>query len=182
LAKAYRYKKKQNQLNLLLKYFYLISTALLIAGSTLPFWIPLFASTSSYCKCRSKALGCSYNCRQLTYGSFQLTHMSRDYHTVQLIEPWLPKRRQNIITVLTTLPQGWVLGCKHQCLRAITTMWTESLWAFLESYVHCRWQLDRALKQWWSMGRQKHSELHHWVSFCKIIIRLCHGTTAIMTV
>jgi len=36
----------------------------------------------------------------------QLTHMLRDDHTVQVIEPWWPKQRQNIITVLTTLPQG----------------------------------------------------------------------------
>ena len=42
--------------------------------------------------------GCSYNCRRLTYGSFQLTHMSRDDYAVQLTEPWRPKRRQNIIT------------------------------------------------------------------------------------
>jgi len=32
--------------------------------------------------------------------------MSRDDHAVQLIELWRPKRRQNIITALTTLPQG----------------------------------------------------------------------------
>ena len=41
-------------------------------------------------------------CRRLTDGSFQLTHMSCDVHAVQLIEPWRPKRRQNIITALTT--------------------------------------------------------------------------------
>jgi len=66
--------------------------------------------------------------------SFQLMHMSRDEHAVQLIEPWWPKRRQNIIKALTTLPQGWVSTHKHQCMRAITTMWTESSWAFPESY------------------------------------------------
>jgi len=32
-----------------------------------------------------KALGCSYNCRRLTYSSLQLTHMSRDDHAVQLV-------------------------------------------------------------------------------------------------
>jgi len=32
--------------------------------------------------------------------------MTRDDHAVQLIEPWRPKRRQNIITALTTLPTG----------------------------------------------------------------------------
>jgi len=44
------------------------------------------------------------------------------------------KQRQNIITPLTTLPQGWVLARKHQCMTVITTMWTESSWAFPESY------------------------------------------------
>ena len=100
-----------------------MTTALLVAGSTLTFWIPPF-----------KVLGYSCNCRRLTYGSFQLTHMSRDDHVVQLIEPWRPKWRQNIITALTTLPQGWVSTCKHQCTTAITTMWTESSWAFPGSY------------------------------------------------
>ena len=60
--------------------------------------------------------------------------MSRDDHAVQLIEPWWPKRRQNIITALTTLPQRWVSTRKHQYMTAITTMWTESSWAFPESY------------------------------------------------
>ena len=31
-----------------------------------------------------KALGCWYNCRQVTYGSFQLMHMSRGDHAVQM--------------------------------------------------------------------------------------------------
>jgi len=43
---------------------------------------------------------------RLTCGSFQLTHLSHDDHAVQLIEPWRPKRGQNVITALTTLPQG----------------------------------------------------------------------------
>jgi len=58
-----------------------VATALQVAGSTLTFWIPWqtpFASTSSYSSL--------YNCRRLTYGSFQLTHMSRDDHAVQLIK------------------------------------------------------------------------------------------------
>ena len=49
-------------------------------------------------------------------------------------EPQRPKRRQNIITALTTLPQGWVSACKNQCMTAITTTWTRSSWAFPESY------------------------------------------------
>ena len=44
-----------------------VATTLLVAGSTLIFWIPgqtPFASTSSY------------NCRRLTYSLFQLTHVT----------------------------------------------------------------------------------------------------------
>ena len=107
-----------------------MATALLVAGSTLTFWIPPFASTSSC----SKEPGCLYNFMRLAYGSFQLTHMSRHDHAVQLIELWRPKRRQYITTALTKFPKGWVSACKHQCTTAITTMWTESLWAFSESY------------------------------------------------
>ena len=110
-----------------------MAITLLVAGATLTFWIPPFASTSWYSSV-VKALGCSCNCRRLAYGSFQLTHMTREDHAVQLIEPWRPRRRQNVITALTTLPQGWVSARKHQCTTAITTMWTESSWAFPESY------------------------------------------------
>ena len=110
-----------------------VATALLVAGSTPTFWIPQFVSTSSYSSV-VQALGCSHNYRRQTYGSFQLTHMSRDDHAVQLIEPWWTRRRQSIITALTTLPQGWVSTHKHQWTTAITTMWTESSWAFPESY------------------------------------------------
>jgi len=56
--------------------------------------------------------------------------MSRDDNAMQMIEPWHPKWRQNVITVLTTLPQGWVSTRKHQCMTVIITMWTESSWAF----------------------------------------------------
>ena len=86
------------------------------------------------CSSALQALGCSHNCRRLTYGSFQLTYMSRDDHAVQLIETWRPKRRQNITTTLTTLPQGWISAHKHQCTTAIKTMWTQSSWTFPESY------------------------------------------------
>jgi len=100
------------------KWILLVATAFLVAGSSLTFWIPPFASTSSY----STAI---QSTGLLTYGSFQLTHISRDNHAVhrKLIEPqWRPKRRPNIITALTTLPQGWVSVRKHQCTTAITTM------------------------------------------------------------
>jgi len=57
--------------------------------------------------------------------------MSRDDHVAQLIQPWRPRRRQNVIT---TLLQGWVSTHKHQCTTAITTRWTKTSWAFSESY------------------------------------------------
>jgi len=44
-----------------------------------------------------KALGSSYNCMRLTCGSFELTHMSRDDHAVQLIEPWRPKQDKMLL-------------------------------------------------------------------------------------
>ena len=83
-----------------------------------------------------------------------------------------PKRRQNI-TVLTTLPQGWVSTRKHQCTTAITTMWTESSSAFPENYTGHRWQLDHAL-EWWDTKRL--------ITPPPIIRRLCHCMIAIMRV
>ena len=157
-----------------------MATALLVAGSTPTFWIPQFLSTSLYSGI-VEALGCSYNCRRLTYGLFQLTYISRDGHTVQLIEPWRPKRRQNIITALTTLPLWWVSTRKHQYTTAITTMWTQSSWAFPESYTADESWIVRS-----SDGGQRGDKRAHnstiKVSFCTIIIRLCHCTIAITRV
>ena len=106
-------------------FFFQVATALLVAGSTLTFWIPCRLSLHSPTRTQAsfKALGCS----------FQLTHMWRDDHAVQFIDPWRPKRRQNVIAALTTLPQGYVSTSKHQCTTAITAMWTETSWAFPES-------------------------------------------------
>ena len=149
-----------------------MATALLVAGSTPTFWIPQFVSTSSYSSV-VQALGCLHNCRRLTHDSFQLMHMSRDNHAVQLIEPWRPKRRRNIITALTTLPQQWVSTRKHQYTTAITTMWTESSWAFPKSYTANESWIVRL-----SDGRQRGDKRAHnsitKVSFCTIIIHLCH--------
>jgi len=89
-----------------------VATTLLVAGSTPTFWIPQFVSTSLYSSV-VQVLGCSHNCRRLTYGLFQLTHMSCDDHAVQLFESWRLKQRQNIITALTTLPQRWVSTRKN---------------------------------------------------------------------
>ena len=156
-----------------------MAIALLVAGSTPTFWIPQFVSTSSYSSV-VQALGCSHNCRRLTYGSFQLTHMSRDVHAVQLIEPWRPKQRQNI-SALTTLPQRWFSTRKHQYTTAITTMWTESSWVFPESYTAD----DRWIVRSSDGGQRGDKRVHNStikVIFCTIIIRLCHCMIAITRV
>ena len=69
-----------------------VATALLVAGSTLSFWI-----LHLHPPARTPAIGCSYNCMRLTYGSFQLTHMSRDDHAVLMIELWWPKLRWTLL-------------------------------------------------------------------------------------
>jgi len=70
----------QNQLTLMLLQ---VATAILVASSTLPFGYlgRLRLHPPARTQASFKAPGCSYNCKQLTYGSFQLTHMSRDDHT-----------------------------------------------------------------------------------------------------
>ena len=75
-----------------------MATALLVAGSTLTFGIPCRLGLHSPTRTQASFQALGY--------SFQLKHMSREDHAVQLIEPWRPKRRQNVITALTTLPQG----------------------------------------------------------------------------
>jgi len=157
-----------------------VATALLVAGSTPTFRIPQFVSTSSYSSI-VQALGCLHNCRQLTYGSFQLMHMSCDDRAVQLIEPWWPKRRQNINTALTTLPQWWFPTHKHQYTTAITTMWTESSWAFPESYTADEsWIVHSSDGGQWGDKRTHNSTIK--MSFCTIIISLCHRMIAITRV
>ena len=128
-----------------------MATALLVAGLLWPFGY-LCLHPPARIQVSFKALGCSYNCRRLTHVSFQLMHMSCDDHAVQLIEPWRPKPRQNIITMPTTLPQGWVSASKHQCTTVITTTWTESLSAFPESYTANRMTVGLCA---WAMAEHK---------------------------
>jgi len=52
-----------------------VATTLLVAGSTPTFWIPQLVSTSSYSSV-VQPLGCLHNYRRLTYGLFQLTHVT----------------------------------------------------------------------------------------------------------
>jgi len=66
-------------------------------------------------------------------------------------------------------------------MTVITTMWTESSWAFPESYTaHDSWIVHS------SDGGQRGDKRAHnsttKVSFCTIIIRLCHCTIATMMV
>jgi len=104
--------------------------------------------------------------------------MSRDDHAVQLVEPWRPKRRQHVITVLTTLLQGWISTRKHQYTTAITTMCTESSWAFPESYTtgSCARATGR------QQGDKRAPNSTTKMGFCTIIICLCHRMIAITRV
>ena len=74
--------------------------------------------------------------------------MSRDDHDVKLIEPWRP----NVITALTTLPQGEFrhvsISARQQSLRCGQNLRGPFLRATLP---------DRALEQWRTTGRQKGS-------------------------
>ena len=63
----------------------------------------------------SNALGCSYNCRWLTYGPFQLMHMSYDDHAVQLID-WWPIQKVRV----EPATRNAVATVMHWCLRAET--------------------------------------------------------------
>jgi len=125
-----------------------------------------------------KVLGCSCNCGRLAYSSFQLTHMSHDAYSVELIEPWQPRWRQNIITVLTTLLQGWVSARKHHCTTTTIMMWTESSWTFPESYT-----ADDSWIMCSSNGNRRKTKAHRTeVSSCTIIISLSQCTTVITMV
>jgi len=107
--------------------------------------------------------------------------MSRDDHAVELIEPWRPRRKQNITTALTMLPQGWVSARKHQCTTAITTLWTESSWAFPERYTADDSWIVRSSDGGHGETKGLMNSTTK-VSFCKIIIRLCQCMIAITRV
>ena len=78
-----------------------------------------------------KALGCSYNCMRLTCGSFELTHMSRDDHAVQLIGHIHGGQNEDK-TLLQRCHNG---EFRHVSIsaRQRSLSWTESSWAFPES-------------------------------------------------
>jgi len=65
-----------------------VATTLLVAGSTLTVWIlwRLHLHPPARTQASFKVLGCPYNCKRLTDGSFQLMHMSHDDHAVQLLK------------------------------------------------------------------------------------------------
>ena len=92
-------------------------------------------------KRRSKQLGCSCNCRRLTYSSSQLTHMSSDDHTVQLIDQVrVSHGGQNEDKTLLRCGQN----LRGPFLRA--------------TYIHC---LIVRSSDGGERGRQKGSQLYH---------------------
>jgi len=110
-----------------------VATALLVAGSTSTFeYLRLYAPART--QALFKALGCSYNCKQLNLRLVLINAHVTWWPPCSIDELWRSKRRQNIITALTMLPQGLVSTCKHQYTTAIAMMWTESSWTFPESY------------------------------------------------
>jgi len=119
-----------------------VATTLLVAGSTLTFWICAFASTSSYsnvAQSEDKTLQCSQ-----VATSVSSTH-------------------------------------KHQCMTAITTNWTESSWAFPESYAaNDSWIMRSSNDGQWVDKRAHNSTTK--VSFCTIVTRFCHCMIAITMV
>jgi len=110
-----------------------VAPALLVADSTLTFWIPPFASPARTDQASFKARASLFANSWLVLINAHVTWWPRC--SIDKVEQAMAaKWRQTIITVLTTLPQGWVSACKHQCTTVITTMWTESSWVFPESY------------------------------------------------
>ena len=168
--------------------FYLLSfqvaTALLVAGSTLTFWIPWqtsFASTSSYSSV-IESLGCSYNCTcmWLTCGLFQLMHVT-----------WWPRctfnwsshggpNEDNVIAALTTLPQGWVSTCKHQCTTVIIRCGQNLRGPFLRATLPMT--VGSCARAMADTGDKRAHNSTTKVSFYTIIIRFCHCMIAITRV
>ena len=155
-----------------------MATALLVAGSTLTFWRPQFVCTSSYSSV-VQLLGCSHNCRRLTYGSFQLTHMSRDDHAVQI--NWSSHGGPNEDRTLLQRSQRCHKGefrhvsisARQRSLQCGQNLRVPFLRATL---------LDRTLERWRTTGRQRTHNSTTKVSFCTIIIHLCHCMIAITRV
>ena len=99
-----------------------------------------------------KALGCSYNCKRLTYGSFQLTHMSRD----DTLFNWSSHGGQNEDRTILQRSQRFHKGefrhvsmsTRQRSLRCGQNLRGPFLRATLP---------DRALERWRTTGRQKGS-------------------------
>ena len=138
-----------------------MATALLVASSALTFWIPCWLRLHSPTRTQAslKAQGCL----------FQLTHMSRD----DTLFNWSSHGSQNEDKTLLQCSQRCHKGeFRHVSTTVITTVWTESSWAFPGSYT--AWSCARAMAE---NGETKwaHNSITK-VSFCTIIIRLCPCT------
>jgi len=120
---------------------------------------------------------------RLTYGTFQLTHMSHDDHAVQLIkfERLASHGAQTKIKPYYSAHNIAGFACKHQCTTVITTMWTESSWTFPERYTaDDSWIVHSS-----DGGQQEDKRAHNFtikVSFCTVIIRLNQYMMAITMV
>jgi len=164
---------------------FVATLALLVAGSTLSFGylIRLGLHPPACTQASFKALGCSCNCRWLTCGSFQLTHVTW-WPRCSIDQVQASHGSQNEDKILLQHSQHCHKGdlaSKHQCTTAITTMCTESSWAFPESYT-----ADDSWIMCSSNGGQRVDKRAHnsttKISFCTIIVHLCHCMIAIMTV
>ena len=136
-----------------------VLTALLVAGSTLTFCTPglICLHPPTRTQASFKAPGCSYNCKPLTCDSFQLTHMLRDDHAVQLIEfEWAMAAKTNTL-LLCSQP------CHRGKFRHVSISQDSDHYDLdrivvgLSWELHCWWQLDRALERWQTTGRKKGS-------------------------
>jgi len=81
--------------------------------------------------------------------------------------------RTKTIIALTTSPLRWVLACKHQCMTAIMTVWTESSWAFPESYTTN--YIGLGTQAMAGNGKTKGSELYHQSEFLLGVVRTFIG-------
>ena len=100
------------------------------------------------------------------------------HQAAHISKPCRPKRRQNIITALTTLPQGWVLAQRRTANMAV---WSEPLWALCKSCTGNKCQRERSSNgDQWDDKSTCISTIK--VSFSPIIIRWCHCMIAITTV
>ena len=139
---------------------------------TLQTW---FAFTYSY---SSVVKAC--NCRRLAYGSFQLTHVSRDDHAVELIEPWRQDEDKTLLQRSQRCHKGEFrqvsISARQRSLRCGQNLHGPVLRATLLMTV------GSCAQAMADTGDKRAYNSTTKVSFCTIIIRLCHCMIAITMV